>query len=263
MMLMEDDELMDLIESKDYDGLKRAFISLEFDINKEYNGKSLLHYAAESDDTELVEIIASHPKVNLNARTANNLWTPLMVAASLGNFSALKRLLEFGADVACVSDTGTSALMLASKANSLECVDALMNGVSSVMINNLQDEDGLNALMYGVSNVTIVEELIQYSDLLQVDKSGRTILHMASQVNLDSVKLIVKKNVCDVNATDEYDQTPLYCAAIKKRFDIATYLIENGASPADEHVYYLAIELDESEEFLMKYLLKDPITSIF
>lgn len=176
------DQVIDSIKNKDYEGLRDV---VYLNINKGYSdGWTLLHYASESDDAQLLEIISSHPMINLNSRTSSKLWTPLMVAASLGNSKALNYLIKKGADVSCVTDDGVSALMLAAKSNSLECVKVLLEANNNLV--KLQDSNGMNALMYGVGESAIVG----LSDISQVDENGKNVLHFASESNLDTVKLI-------------------------------------------------------------------------
>lgn len=222
-----------------------------------------LHYAAEMDDVELIEIIAGHPKVNLNAVTSDSESTPLIIATGKGRSQALKCLLEKGADASCVDKCGCVALMEAAKRNPLECVDILLKIDDSVA--KLQDKKGMNALMYGIGNPEIVEKLIKLSDLSQVTKLGDSVLHRAaSRMNsLKSTKIILEQRFFDIDVKNSEGRTPLYCAIKNRQLDIADCLVQNGANLSADinygwRLYNLAIETDETETFLTKYLINDP-----
>lgn len=258
------EHVVGLIKYKDYDKL-RSILTDEFDINRGYDdGWTILHYAAEMFDLELIKIITNHPKVDLNSKTSKNSWTPMMVASQSSNSIALKHLLEKGADAAFVTDIGYSTLMAASETWDHKCVDILIEHDKDLI--KLQHINGKNALMYGINHVNIVQRLIQYSDVSHVDKLGMTALHLASQSNLEAVKLIVEMKAIDIDAKSKYNLTPLDCAVYRKNFDIVEYLIEQGAlfdfkTDTGKTVYTLAIELDKTEMFLTKYMLEIDLKS--
>lgn len=259
-----DEDMITFIKMKDYEGLRNAIL-VGLEINKQYNeGWTLLHYAAELNGLELMEIISSHPQVNFDARTSFSMCTPLIIASQSGNSVSLKFLLDKGADATCVDSNGLSALMVASKENHLECVKLLIE--TDINLAKLQDKNGMNALMHGIDNAEIVEKLINHSDLTQVNSQKHTVLHLASKSNLDSVRIIVERNVIDINLKCPIDGTPLQVSAEVKKLDIAGYLIENGAIFSFSHnlhvrLYFLAIQIDETETFLIKYLMDAPLLS--
>ena len=62
------------------------------------------------------------------------------------------------------------------------------------------------------------------------NKFGNTALHRAvNKGHLDVVKLLTSYNICDVNAKDEDNDTPLHCAAIEGNNAMISVLIQHRA----------------------------------
>merc|ERR1719167_1080233 len=70
------------------------------------------------------------------------------------------------------------------------------------------------------------------ADVNQVNKGGRTALHLAAdQKDIDIIDFLLKQNDTDIDAKDRKgNQTPLYLAVKNKCPQIVEMLIENGAS---------------------------------
>lgn len=59
-----------------------------------------------------------------------------------------------------------------------------------------------------------------------------TVLHIASLFNnLEVAKLLLDHKIIDVNATNQYQDTPLHLAARQGYHDMVTFLCDNGANP--------------------------------
>lgn len=172
-------EIISLVRDGSYvEILNTIKASDNFNINKGYdNGWTILHYAAELDNVELIRMVSRHPKVNLNLLTNDAASSPLIIAAEMGKYRALRCLLGIGADASILDSNGRSALMLAAKGNHLKCVDILLKTNTNLV--KLQDRKGRNALMHGIENPKIVRKLIKISYLSQISGSGNTVLHYA------------------------------------------------------------------------------------
>lgn len=251
------EETINLVMKRDYQGLVRAIKMDGFDINKaDFRGATALHYAAELDDVELIEIITSHPKLILNPKTIEMASTPLMIAAGNGKSRALKCLVGKGADVSCMNEHCYTALMLAAEAQNLECVDILLEADRSCT--HFTNFNQRTALQLGIRSLEIVERLIKVSDLNQVDGEGYTVLHYACEhAPAKVVQLILDQNVLGVNVRSFENETPLHIAIMHGRMEIADLLIQNGASLSavgeGGSAYECAAIYDKSESFLEKY----------
>ena len=48
---------------------------------------------------------------------------------------------------------------------------------------------------------------------------------------LEKVKMLLKRNKCDINLPDNVGRTPLHFAAGKNQVDVASFLLDLGANP--------------------------------
>lgn len=75
-------------------------------------GYTAAHYAARNDDTATLEVLAKYD-ADFNRPSAEELWTPLHVAAFRGKAEAVEHLLSRGADVDSKNDKAHTPLVLA------------------------------------------------------------------------------------------------------------------------------------------------------
>ncbi len=91
------------------------------DVNKP--GWTPLHYAATSGQLQIMNLLLEH-HAYIDAASPNG-STPLMMAAMYGTPSAVKLLLEAGADPLLKNDLGLTAIDFAQRANRKESVDII------------------------------------------------------------------------------------------------------------------------------------------
>lgn len=96
-------------------------IARDADVNKP--GWTPLHYAATGGHIEIIQLLLSH-YAYIDAASPNG-STPLMLAAMYGTPSAVKLLLESGADVTLKNSLGLTAVDFALKAKRTESADIL------------------------------------------------------------------------------------------------------------------------------------------
>ena len=140
------ENFISLVLKRNYEAIQPLLKSKDFDVNMEdFRGVTVLHYAAELDDFELIKMILSQqPRAKINAKTLEMMSTPLMIAAGNGKTKALEILLENGADTSCQNASGYTALMLAVEGEHEDCVDILLEkGNCNIKIQNFY---GVNAL---------------------------------------------------------------------------------------------------------------------
>lgn len=261
------ENFISLVLQRNYDAIKLAFSAEDFDINKEdFRGVTVLHYAAELDDVELIKmILKEQPKVKINAKTLEMMSTPLMIAAGNGKICAMNVLLEHGADPSCQNAAGFTALMIATEANSIECVKLLLRHERDCNI-TAQNFRGLNALMLAVNSVELTQKLIYQSDLTQVDIEGNTVYHLACKHgNTEVITTLLNHSKSFINTKNLMGQTPLHFAIQSKNLNVTDILISNGADILEKdsrelNAFQYAAIIDDTEEFLKKY--KCPIEEV-
>lgn len=99
----------------------RRLIARDADVNKP--GWTALHYAATHGHTEIMTLLLdNHAYIDADAPNGN---TPLMMAAFFGTPSAVKLLLEAGADPLLRNKGGQNAIDLANRAERKESADLI------------------------------------------------------------------------------------------------------------------------------------------
>ncbi|MEN9538529.1 MAG: hypothetical protein RLZZ126_764 [Pseudomonadota bacterium] len=101
--------------------LAKRLVELGADVNK--TGWTPLHYASTNGHLEIMRLLLEH-HAYIDASSPND-TTPLMMAAHYGSASAVKLLLEAGADPGIKNMLGLSAIDFAQRANRKEAADLI------------------------------------------------------------------------------------------------------------------------------------------
>ena len=146
----------------------------------------------------------------------------------------------------------------------IEAYNNYNNKLNKISV-NATDNSNQTPLMYACCDggrLDNIKMLIQNGADIQASSSdGSTVLHLASRnSNQEVVEFLLKLNEISVNATDNFNQTPLMDACCDGgRLDNIKMLIRNGAdiqasSSNGSTVLHLASELSNQEvvEFLLK-----------
>ncbi|GAB3758651.1 ankyrin repeat domain-containing protein [Ramlibacter monticola] len=99
----------------------RKLVARDADVNK--TGWAPLHYAATNGHLEIMQILLDE-HAYIDAESPNK-STPLMMAAKYGTPSAVKLLLEAGADPTLRNELGLTALDFAQQANRRDAVELI------------------------------------------------------------------------------------------------------------------------------------------
>ena len=248
----------------------KLLVNHQGDINYESpnDGATPLMYAAAGIDdgtgknvTALPDIvkflIQSGADVNRKHKGGG---TALIEAAQAGNLTVFTYLLEAGSDPFIVDEDGLTALMAASGRGNLDIVKVLIDKGLDV---NKIGESGGTAVVYAASDGhlevvkvliaakadvnVVVKGAVKYIDKVRRDMlegkdgvephvDGITALHLAAQKgHFETVKLLVESNA-NVNVYDEFNSSPLIEAMKGGHYQIASYLVENGATTSDSYV---------------------------
>jgi uncharacterized protein len=215
----------------------------------ESDGTTALHWAVHRDDLELVERLI---KAGANVKAVNQYGaTPMSEAAVVGNVKVLEKLLKAGADPDSANADGQTPLMVVARTSNVAAAQLLLRRGADVNAKEQWREQ--TALMWAVaqSQSAMVKELIaRGADVnarsavnqwkRQVTAEPRVkampsggftpLLYAARQGCLECAKLLVKGKA-DLDLGDPDGVSPLLLAILNAHFDVAAYLLEQGANP--------------------------------
>jgi hypothetical protein len=164
---------------------------------------------------------------------AAGLHDVLIKAAEQGDISAVKSVIDGGADVNAKMNDGMTSLMYASLGGHLEIVRTLIARGADV---NARTNDGVSSLMYASlgGHLEIVRTLISRgADVNAKTNGGWTVLMVASMGgHREVVQELLLKGV-DVNAKSRYGWTALSIASMKVHPRVEELLKEAGTQVKD------------------------------
>ncbi len=180
---------------------------------KDYDGNTALMYAVEKNNLEAVKILIKSG-ANMNLK---NGATVLTWAFKHGHLDIVKKAIKTGADVNATDRSGNPILITAYK--------HVYSNMPSIFASNKIHLESIK------EPIEIIQQLIKAgANINATDKSGRTILILASENgHLDIIKKLINSGA-DVNATDEYGWTALVCSSYNGHREIVKELIKAGAN---------------------------------
>ncbi len=117
----QDESPLMLAALKGFADVCQTLLERNADVNKP--GWTPLHYAATGGNVDIMKMLLDH-YAYIDASSPNG-STPLMMAAMYGSSSAVKLLLEAGADSTLKNDLGLTALDFALKADRADSADLI------------------------------------------------------------------------------------------------------------------------------------------
>jgi ankyrin repeat protein len=207
-------------------------LKLGADVNKvKIGGKSLLVWAKEVGDAEIIEKLEQHGaiKERISNEQRDNLGRELYLKiANDGDIKEIEALIFAGANLEYIEnrEQGKNILMLASEKGRIDVVERILPYIKDI---NDWDMSGNTALMYACQNECwdVVEELIKLgADANIIGNSGQTVISYIKDEEL--LKKMIDIGM-DVNIKDEHGNTALIVAIKNKDIEFAKYLIEKGA----------------------------------
>jgi ankyrin repeat protein len=214
--------------------LMKRMISLGAKVNYELpKGRTLVSALAERNVTEPVRLLVdAGAKVDIHEENYQS-STPLLYASQAGNGELIRILLAHGANAKDVQTDGTTALIFAVKAGSRGGVAALVKAGAEL---ERKDELSRTALGYSVSSLyhpdfEIVLALVEAGANVNAENSnGESVLFLASSGSDTRIVGLLIDQGADVNARDNYKQTPLMEAArAGGSIDMIELLLKHGA----------------------------------
>ncbi|EED13813.1 ankyrin, putative [Talaromyces stipitatus ATCC 10500] len=198
------------------------------------DGSSALHLASHLGLTKLVAEFVKEG-VNPDVKDANGV-TPLMLAADHGNVDVAKVLIEAGASVSSVDNTGRSLLYKATELNEVAFVELLIKqkGID-VNITHPRQSDLTPLILAAMNGCAEIVQLLVSVPQLEINKScsdppGATALvHAASAGMIDCVKILLEQPGIDIDLQDERGSTALLYASKNGYTDVVEALLERNA----------------------------------
>jgi ankyrin repeat protein len=212
------------------------------------DGTSALHWAVYHNDIDLVtRLIAAG--ANVNAKNDYGA-TPMSEAAVVGNVEVLRKLLAAGADVESPNGDGQTALMVIARTSNVAAAKLLIGKRANV--NAVEQWRGQTPLMWAAaenqpamvkllvehgakvnarSQVNVWERQVTAEPRMQARPSGgfTPLLYAARKGCLECAQTLIKAGA-DKNLNDPDDVSPLLLATLNFNFDIAAFLVKEGAN---------------------------------
>ena len=267
-VVRRDLRLIDAVREQDR-GRALTLIKQGIDVNvAQPDGATALHWAVHWEDVELVDrLLAAKAKPSL----ANDLGiTPIVMAATAGNWQLVQKLLGAGADANASLESGETALMFAARAGSDLAVTALL--ARGARVDAREDTRGQTALMWAIVNKhpTVTRILLEHgadvrlrsetrklvynmggnrsagsasadTPLEEVPLGGSTpIMFAARSGDIESARMLVAKGA-NVNDTEADGNTALIVAAHSGHGTLAAFLLEQGADAKAAPLGYTAL----------------------
>ncbi|GAM43858.1 hypothetical protein TCE0_060r19013 [Talaromyces pinophilus] len=199
------------------------------------DGSSELHLASHLGLTKLVAELVEEG-FSPDIKDANG-ETPLILAAVQGDVDVAKVLIEAGASVNCVDNTGCSLLYKATDLYKVAFVQLLVEQKDlDVNIAHARHNNFTPLIRAAVEGYTEIVKLLVSVPQLQINKTcsepaGATaLIYAASAGTLDCVKVLLSQADIDIDLQDERGATALIYAAENGYTEIVESLLERGAN---------------------------------
>ncbi|XP_049882402.1 oxysterol-binding protein-related protein 1-like [Pectinophora gossypiella] len=209
--------------------------------------ESLL-YSARHGELKVVNALLEAKKdgkltldINCKGKSKSNMgWTPLHLATYFGHTDVVKALLEAGADVDDVNDTGDTALHKASFIGNEDLVILLLNHKADV---NIMNGEGRTAT--DMCKTRDVQRLLEAAQRAERHERERRLLNAAKEGRIDDIQeLLSSPNPPNINCVDAQGNTCLHCVAYRGHARLAVLLLQNGVDTTlRNNSGQLAIEL--------------------
>ncbi|XP_039756205.1 oxysterol-binding protein-related protein 1-like isoform X2 [Pararge aegeria] len=199
--------------------------------NTSLEAEESLLYSARHGELSVVKALLDAKKegkltldINCKGKSKSNLgWTPLHLATYFGHKEVIEALMEAGADVDEVNDSGDTALHKASFIGNEELLILLLNYKADL---NIMNGEGKTAI--DVCKTQDVQRLLEAARLAERRDRERKLLNAAREGRVDEVQELLSSNSASINCVDAQGNTCLHCAAYRGNARVAVLLLQNG-----------------------------------
>lgn len=207
-----------------------AYAQCGMDIDSIANyGETALESACHGGNIECVKMLVS-AGANVNAIVDDRGRTPLMNAATTDKDQVARVLLDAGAEIDCIHDTGITAVEIAAFSGSLNILRVLISEGANLDHMDNRGHTPLRAALMGQhpeAAMLLLKERIKVNRAYGENEC--TALHLAvSAAYLDVAEALIGKGA-DIDACDADGDTPLQWAVEKGSLEMAKSLLRNGA----------------------------------
>jgi ankyrin repeat protein len=211
------------------------------------DGSTILHWAVYHGDLVLVAALL---EAGADPNTVNDYGSsPMQEAASVGSLPLIETLLNAGADVESPNFEGQTALMAVARTGNLQAATILLQ--NGAKVDAVENWGGQTALMWAAARKQpeMIELLAKWGadlDKRAIDRNWQrrvtaeprvkemfsggftALLYAAREGCLECAQALIEAGA-DINLPDPDNISPLVLALINMKFDVAKYLIQQGA----------------------------------
>lgn len=258
------EDMMLACQARDIDGVKK-FIGLGTHVGALFNGKCMLHLAADNGDADMMKFLLLHGAY-VNEMDDDEL-TPLMSAARKGDAASLRLLIDEGADIFAADLEGTKAIDYAilvehgvdvDQRNCSSLLLAKGAGADTFSCSNLHDTTFETALRYHRSDVAlaIIKMTSNVNDVKL--QHGQSLLYLAVETqDLIVVDELIRRGA-SLDARRSDSNSLLHAAFQKGNVAIVQSLMEAGSpyTPNLEGIFPHTFAIAQGHLQVLLYLLK-------
>ncbi|HUF74544.1 MAG TPA: ankyrin repeat domain-containing protein [Gammaproteobacteria bacterium] len=252
--------LLEAVRAGDSVAVRRLLEDAAFDANvAEADGTSVLHYAVERNDAELVDRLLD-AGANADARNRYGV-SPLYIAALNGNAGIVSILLDHGVDPNTALPEGETVLMTAARSGDVATIDVLARAGADP--DAREDWKGQTALMWAAAenNAPAIRRLLEAGadrDATSADGEFTAIKFAVRAGAIDATRALLDAGA-DVDATMTNGTSLLVLAVTNAHYELAGVLLERGADPnADAQGWTALHQIAWSRRWNMGFNLPGP-----
>lgn len=229
----------------------------DLQVRKDFNGRNCLHYAAQNNRLDLLEILLPHfPREHIDDLD-NESMSPLLLAINCGNFDVIRLLIENGSS--CYPNPNESKLQYlpinyACKFGDHETLEFLLLSSSpSPEVINQQDVEGLQPLhvVARSGNYKLIELLIKYGAAVnQIDGFNKwpPIFYAASEGHVKTAEELIKFGA-ELDIVDEVGYNVLYYCVVEGHIAVLNQLLSYRKKFTESNTNdYVAASVDTSNK---------------
>ena len=205
------------------------FVEIGSDSHLETNyGQNCLHFAAKYGDKRLCKILVEHHNLDINMSDYNG-KTPLHYCAQSGSYELFQYFVKLGCDTYLKTNEGENCLHFAAKSGNLTFCKKLFEDYNFSIC--AEDKLGKNPLHYCIKHDNLFHFFIKMeSDIYLKTKNDESLLHLAAwNGRLHLCKKILGSYKFNVDIIDNSGKSPLHNSVENGHFELFQYFVEMGS----------------------------------